>query len=74
MRGEGAGEFIGGPHTFEKSTTFAVLSILSKTKPVRTLSSIATDFPKMVVDEFDGWVEPDKWFLLHLCDVSLGLF
>ena len=33
------------------------LSILSKTKPVKTMNSVANDFPILDVDEFDGWVD-----------------
>ena len=64
---------IDGPPTFERPTTITTLSILPKTKTVRTTNSIAIAFLDMVVNDSDGWVKSDNWFLVCLSDASLRL-
>ena len=59
---------------FEKSTTSVTLSILSKTKRVKTMHSIVIGFPILDVDEFVGWVELQNWPLDHLFVVGHGSF
>ena len=51
-------------HTSEKSTTFLSLFILLKTKPVKTVNSIAIDCPILLFDEFTGWVDLESGLLI----------
>ena len=61
-------------HIFEKPTTIATLSILSKNQPVMTMNSIAAGFPILDVEEFIGWVELENWPFDHLSVVGHGSF
>ena len=56
-------------------TTYLILSIVSMTKPVRTMNSIAIDFPILVVDEFLRWVELEDLSLVRFFfEVGLASF
>ena len=58
----------------KKSTTYVTLSMLPKTKRMKTMNSIAIGFPTLDVDKFVGWVELESWPLDHLFVVDHGSF